>query len=177
MDKKENKPKIKWFLLGGALVITAAAAYFAVAGSGISVETAAVSTGDVVRMIKESGSVEAKKSIIVTAKSTGEVKGLMVEEGDPVKAGDLLMAGYMENSAALDIKSMQAQLRGLQVQFAEPVLPGRVIPSVDAALMSPCDRLPKYRRFGFDDHGCWKQGPVQHRFQDVGRHCPGPEHL
>ncbi len=119
MDKKQNKPTIKWFLLGSALVITAAAVYFAVVSSGIPVETATVSTGEVVKMIKESGSVEAKKTVILTAKSTGEVKGLMVGEGDPVRAGDLLMAGYMESSAALDIKSMQAQLRGLQVQYAE----------------------------------------------------------
>lgn len=119
MENKKKKSKVKWILLGSALIITAAAVYMGVANSGVIVETTTATNGEVAKMIKESGSVETKRSVVIASKSTGEVKGLMVTEGDSVKVGDSLMAGYRENSAALDIKSMQAQLRGLQLQYAE----------------------------------------------------------
>jgi len=119
MENNKKKPKLKWIVLIAISLLAAAAVYMAVANSGVSVETAQVSTGEVTKLIKESGSVESEKAITITAKATGEVKGITVSEGDQVKAGDILMAGYTDASAALDIKSMQAQLRGLQVQYAE----------------------------------------------------------
>ncbi len=119
MENINKKPKMKWILLGIILLLVAAAAYMTVANSGISVETKQASIGEVTKLIKESGSVESEKAITITAKATGEVKGVAVAEGDQVKAGDVLMAGFTDNSAALTIKSMQAQLSGLQAQYAE----------------------------------------------------------
>jgi len=75
-----------------------------------------VEKGEVVKLLKESGTVESESSIIITAKNTGEIKGLLVSEGDSVTSGDTLMTSE-GTSAELDIKSMQSELAGLQAQY------------------------------------------------------------
>ncbi len=108
----------KWIAigLGGILVVAAAAAM--TVNSGVAVETAAAEQGEVTKLLKETGTVESKSSITVTAKNSGEIKGMAVSEGAQVTAGDLLMAGG-GSSAALDIKSQKAELSGLQAQYSQ----------------------------------------------------------
>ncbi len=114
---KRNRKK--WIVIGiGAVLVTTAAAAAAAMNAGIVVETAAVEQGEVKKLLKETGTVESKSSIIVTAKNSGDIKGLTVEEGDRVMAGDLLMTSG-GTSASLDIKSQQAQLSGLQAQYSQ----------------------------------------------------------
>jgi HlyD family secretion protein len=108
----------KWIVIGGAAILVAAAAAVSVMSAGIPVESAAVDRGEVTKLLKESGTVESKSSVTITAKSSGEIKGLMIEEGDRVKAGDILMTSD-GTSAALDIKSQQAELSGLQAQYSQ----------------------------------------------------------
>lgn len=108
----------KWIVAGiGAILIIAAAAA-ATVNSGVAVESAVVDQGEVTKLLKEAGTVESKSSVTVTAKNSGEIKGLMVEEGDRVKAGDLLMTSG-GTSIALDIKSQRAELAGLQAQYSQ----------------------------------------------------------
>jgi HlyD family secretion protein len=108
----------KWIVIGIVAVLAVAAAAYSAMNAGVAVETAAVDQGEVAKLLKETGTVESESAVTVTAKNSGEVKGLAVAEGDSVKAGDLLMADG-GTSAALDLKSQQAQLAGLQAQYSQ----------------------------------------------------------
>ncbi|MEL7654678.1 MAG: efflux RND transporter periplasmic adaptor subunit [Bacillota bacterium] len=112
---KQKKKGKKWIVIGSAVLVIGVAAV-AMMNTGISVESAAVGQGEVTKLLKETGTVESKSTITITAKNSGDIKGLLVEEGDRVKAGDLLMTGD-GTSAELDIKSKRAELSGLQTQY------------------------------------------------------------
>jgi HlyD family secretion protein len=105
----------KWILIGIAAILLIAAAVTAM-NSGVAAEVVSVDRGEVAKILKETGTVESESTVTVTAKNSGEVKGLTVKEGDSVKTGDILMAGSGAG-AALDIKSLQAELSGLQIQY------------------------------------------------------------
>ena len=100
------------------MVLVIAAYALSAMKAGTAVESAAVDRGTVTKVLEESGTVESRNSVTITAKNSGEVKGLTVEEGDSVKAGEVLMSSDM-TSASLDIKSQQAQLSGLQAQYSQ----------------------------------------------------------
>ena len=115
---KTGKSKKKW-MIGGCILLAAAAAGFAAFSmQSVAVEAGFAEKGEVVKLVKESATVEAETSVIVSAKNAGEVETLLVEEGDTVKAGDLLMESDL-TSAELDIRSLEAELSGLRVQYAQ----------------------------------------------------------
>jgi HlyD family secretion protein len=115
---KRSKGK-KWIVILCAAALVIAAAAFFTLNAGVAAEIVATERGEVVKLLKETGTVESASSIVVTAKNAGEVKGLALAEGDSVRAGELLMADDSGTSAALDIKSQQAQLSGLQAQYGQ----------------------------------------------------------
>lgn len=100
----------------GIALFVIAAIVISVARAGVLVETAAADQGEVNRVLKEKGTVEAVSSVTIVAKAFGEISGLAVAEGDTVASGDLLAAG-IGTGAAYDIKSRQAQLAGLQLEY------------------------------------------------------------
>ncbi|HWQ78686.1 MAG TPA: efflux RND transporter periplasmic adaptor subunit [Anaerovoracaceae bacterium] len=106
----------KWIVIAIAVVLVMAAAAYSAMNAGIAVESAVLDQGEVTKLLKETGTVESESAVTITAKNSGEIKGLTVEEGDSVKAGDRLMADG-GTSAALDLKSQQAELSGLQAQY------------------------------------------------------------
>lgn len=108
----------KWIVIGGAVILVAAVAAMTAMNAGIAVESAAVDRGEVTKLLKETGTVESESTITILAKNSGDIKGLTVEEGDRVKAGDILMTSD-GTSAKLDIKSQQAELSGLQAQYSQ----------------------------------------------------------
>lgn len=108
----------KWIIIGAVAILVIAAAAASAMKSGIAVESASADQGDVTKILKETGTVESKSAVTITAKSSGEIKGLKVSEGDSVKAGDLLMVSS-GTGATLDIKSQQAELSGLQAQYSQ----------------------------------------------------------
>lgn len=108
----------KWIVIIVVVILIIVAGVFSSMNAGIVAETAAAETGEVTKLLKETGTVESVNSVVVAAKNSGEISGLTVEEGDAVKAGDLLMAGG-GTGAALDLKSQQAQLAGLQAQYSQ----------------------------------------------------------
>lgn len=114
---KTTKINKRWMIAAASAVIVVIAV-IGTLSSGIAVDSAYVEKGEVIKLIKESGTVESKSSIIITAKNTGEVKGLKISEGDEVNEGDTLMTSG-GTSAELDIKSLQAELSGLQVQYTQ----------------------------------------------------------
>ena len=113
---KGFKNKKAGLLLLAVLVLGVASAVAWMNG-GIEAETVAVDKGEVTRLLKETGTVESKSTVTITAKNTGEIKGLMVEEGQRVEKGTVLMLSDA-TSVALDIKSQQAELSGLQAQYS-----------------------------------------------------------
>ncbi|MDD2484652.1 MAG: efflux RND transporter periplasmic adaptor subunit [Eubacteriales bacterium] len=116
MKTKVVKKK-KGIILGGCLLAVAAVAVAVTSFSSIPVKSELVKKGEVVRLVEESGIVESKNTVIVTAKNGGEVNAVLVEEGTFATAGTRLMESDI-SSAEMDIKSLQAQLSGLQTQYA-----------------------------------------------------------
>ncbi len=114
--KTIKSKKKKWIVLGALVLIVVGGAIAAISLSKVSVESALVEKGEVVRLVEESGVVATKNSVIVAAKNGGEIKSLLAEEGAVVNAGKLLLESDIK-SAQMDIKSLESQLSGVQTQY------------------------------------------------------------
>ncbi len=114
---KQLKTNKKWLLII-AVVLLAAASAAVFMKTEVYVKAATVDRGEVKKILKESGTVESARSIIVISKNSGEINNLLVEEGQSVKSGDLLISSD-GTSAKLDIKSLQAELSGLREQYKQ----------------------------------------------------------
>lgn len=112
LDFTKNKKLL--IAIGIVIILGAAVAYYL--SSAIPVDTAFVSEGTVTKLVNESGTIESRSAVRLTAKQNGDIKGILVKEGDTVKKGDPLVTGD-GTSANLDIKSLEAELRGLQIQY------------------------------------------------------------
>ena len=113
--KQKNKKKI--IILAVIVLLVAASGIYAVFGNQIPVEVADLDSGEVEKLIKESGTVESAGATVVTATGTGAVEALLVSEGDEVKAGDLLLSGKGAAGAQSQVQSMKAELSALQIQY------------------------------------------------------------
>lgn len=114
---RKSIKKKKWILAGAAGAAAVILAVIGLSAGGISAETADVDTGEVIQLIKETGTVESESVVTIASKFSGEIKGLTVSEGQEVKVGELLIAGG-GTAAQMDIKSLQAELSGLQIQYS-----------------------------------------------------------
>jgi len=108
--------KNKKLIIGIGIVVILGAVIASYISSGVPVDSAYVSEGTVTKLVSESGTVESRSSVLLTAKQTGEIMGILIEEGDSVQKGDHLVTGD-GTSANFDIKSLEAELRGLQAQY------------------------------------------------------------
>lgn len=113
---KVNRWKKKWIVAVVIAVLAVAGGSAAYLNQGIVVSTDMAKTGVVLKLIKETGTVEARNKILVSAKSSGELKGLVLTEGEVVTAGQVLLESS-QSGARFDIKSLQSQLSGLQTQY------------------------------------------------------------
>lgn len=113
--KQKNKKKI--IILAAVVLLIVVSGIYGIVSSRIPVETALVDSGEVVELIKESGTVESEGATIVTATGTGEIQTLLVSEGDEVKAGDLLLSAKGTAGAQSQVQSMKAELSALQIQY------------------------------------------------------------
>ena len=125
MKKFPSIPKLKFdfaknkkLIIGIGIIVILGAIITSYISSGIPVDSAYVSEGTVTKLVSESGTVESRSAVMLAAKQTGEIMGILVEEGDSVKEGDPLVTGD-GTSANLDIKSLEAELRGLQAQYSQ----------------------------------------------------------
>ena len=122
MNGKDGWPmkkgsKKKWIAIA-ALLIALAAIYAATVYTGrVEADTTAAEKGTVRKLIKETGTVESDNAIVIASHFSGEIQGVIVSEGDTVEAGTLLLTGD-ESVAQLDLKSLRAQLSGLEVSYA-----------------------------------------------------------
>jgi HlyD family secretion protein len=115
----------KGLLIGGAVVVVAALVVFNLAKTrdrGTAVEIQKIGRKDLVSIITASGTIDAKKSVNVSAPYIGKVTKLAVQEGDMVKQGDFLLeidpteyASAVRSYEAV-VKSSQADLTLAQAQ-------------------------------------------------------------
>jgi RND family efflux transporter MFP subunit len=76
----------------------------------------AVSLRDVYKIVEESGSVESKSAVSIMAKGSGTVSEILVQEGQSVSQGDLLVS-FSDFSSASDVASIRAQAEGVYAQY------------------------------------------------------------
>jgi membrane fusion protein (multidrug efflux system) len=86
----------------------------------VPVEVRLASRGDVFATYTGTASLESDQDAMVVAKVTGEVKQLLVEEGDRVKAGTV-MARLDGDRLRLELKRSEANLRKLRQEYERNV--------------------------------------------------------
>ena len=86
------------------------------ARDAVPVETAAAISGDISSYLVFSSTVETEAAVEIHPEVSGQVEAVLVEEGDRVKAGDLLVR--LENDQAqLEQRESEVNLRHLEVSF------------------------------------------------------------
>ncbi|NCB42472.1 MAG: efflux RND transporter periplasmic adaptor subunit [Clostridia bacterium] len=75
-----------------------------------------VSFRDVFRFVEETGTVESESAVTVIAKGSGTVSKILVEEGQSVEVGDLLLS-LSDFSSASDVAGIKAQTEGVYAQY------------------------------------------------------------
>ena len=117
--KKFFKKKRYWII---ALIIIGVVAWWFLgrADGGIpdSVETGVVERGEVVEVVSETGFVQAAQSVDMAFERGGRVVEILVEAGDEVEAGDVLVK-LDGASASADLSSAYARLEAEQVRLEE----------------------------------------------------------
>jgi len=97
--------------LGGYAFKSMTAAKIAAAAASSAANSKAVTKGDLVVNVVETGTIDAVKSVEVKGLVTGRLSKLFVEEGDHVKQGDLI-AIIDPQETRLVLQQNEAQLRG-----------------------------------------------------------------
>jgi RND family efflux transporter MFP subunit len=97
-----------------AMVSLSAVGYYLFAGE--EVVLADVLFRDVFRLVEETGTVESESAVTIIAKGSGTVSKILVEEGQFVQAGDLLMS-FSDFSSASDVAGIKAQAEGVYAQY------------------------------------------------------------
>ncbi len=97
----------------GAVTSTAAATTQATAEKKVSipVEVSVPTRGDIAEYFETTSRIEAEKRVEITSEGMGKCLSVNVEEGDTVKAGDVL--------AELDKSELDAQMRSANAQLAK----------------------------------------------------------
>ena len=122
-------PWLRRPLLWGALLLAiASGAFFVVRARGPSVPCVRVVQHDLEQHLVASGRVMAPAKLEVAAVTTGLVTGVFASEGDPVKAGDLLVQ--------LDDAEARAELARSEARVAEARARAQQIGSVAAVVAS-----------------------------------------
>lgn len=114
-----------WIVLG--IIVSAVAGYFLIGGShsAVEVQTAAVqrlAPASAQSLLTATGYVVAQRAAAVASKGTGRLEELRVEEGDQVKAGDILArleAADVTASLAAARASMREAEAGLEFAKAQ----------------------------------------------------------
>jgi RND family efflux transporter MFP subunit len=120
----EKSGALKWVILGLLVVAGAVAAFVFLkpappipikAAAAVPAGSAAVSAGSV---LDASGYVVARRQATVSSKVTGKVVELLIEEGMPVKAGQVL-ARLDDSNTRQQVMLSQSQLDAAKAQLAE----------------------------------------------------------
>jgi len=82
----------------------------------IPVEACAIKTGTISAYFKGTATLEAENEAQVVAKTSGVVENILVEEGDRVKAGQIL-AKLDDDKVSLDLEEAQVRLKQLENDY------------------------------------------------------------
>jgi HlyD family secretion protein len=121
----------RWIALGAAVIIIGIVAAVLLSGVGrargaAAVATTAVARGAIVASIDGSGTIAAARTLDVPFATSGTVSEVLVQEGDVVRAGQVLARidardlQAQVDSAQAGLASAQAQLRAAQEGSATP---------------------------------------------------------
>jgi HlyD family secretion protein len=119
MEKKKTtkmSKKMIGIIVAAILVLSAVGIYMTLYSGAIQVETAVIEKATVLKLIKETGTVESDSSSVITAKSAMEIKRFDFKEGDSIKAGQVILQTDL-TAAQLTVKSMESDAAGLRVQY------------------------------------------------------------
>lgn len=108
----QRAPGRRWLVLAAVVAALAAAGgwFLWSAPEPVAYETAPVTRRDLENAVTASGRVEPKASVDVGAQVSGQLRRLLVQPGDRVRAGQLL--------AEIDAEVQAAQVEGLQAELA-----------------------------------------------------------
>ncbi len=121
MKKKSNRI---WWILGG-LVVLLVGGLVAAKQTGMigkpkatEVDLATVKRADITERVTASGRVQPQVEVKISPDVSGEIIGLYVNEGDPVKAGQLLVRIRPDNYESL-LSRAQAAVNSSRAQYEQ----------------------------------------------------------
>lgn len=90
--KSPDGKKLRWFIAGGAVLLTLGGLYFAFGRSSdaVTYKTAAVSRQNLVIVVTATGTLEPVKEVQIGTEISGTVQEVLVEENDRVRKGQAL---------------------------------------------------------------------------------------
>ena len=91
------KRSVKTLVQLAAVILIAAAAIYRFKFSPVSAKTRAVGREDLVKTVFGTGTLEAKTRVAISPQNTGLLVKLYADQGDTVKAGQLLAVMYSED--------------------------------------------------------------------------------
>ncbi len=118
--KKRNIKIISVVL--AVIIITFGIYYKTKSGEAVTAEIYEAKLGEVSDFVEETGTVISRNQRVIYSNAMGELKTLHVDEGDNVKAGEVL-AEIESEKVDLEIKSLEAQIEGLRSTYKEAVKP------------------------------------------------------
>ncbi len=122
-DKTGRPPRIpafikrKRFYIPALIVALVAGYWFLVPKDGAipNFETAAVERGDVLRVVSESGTIEATSEVDLAFTASGRITSVNVSKGDQIRAGQII-ARINSAQAAASLEQAQAALRAAEAR-------------------------------------------------------------
>ena len=118
-NKRKKRSRKKWFIIGGAIIVLFIIVKVLTGGGGdnaIVVTTDKVETGEIISKVNATGRVKPKAEVNIQAEIYEIIVEIPVEEGDTVRAGDLLVKlkqtsyQYAVDNARAELKTARANL-------------------------------------------------------------------
>lgn len=125
--KKKNIKIISIVLV--AIIIILGIYYNTRNGEAVQAELYEVAIGEVSDFVEETGTVKSRNQRVIYSNAMGELKAIHVDEGDPVKTGEVI-AEIDSHKIELQMKSLEAEIEGLRATYKEAIKP------VDTAIVS-----------------------------------------
>lgn len=164
----------KWVVLLGlsAMLFIAAFQFFHFGETqSKTVETVRVTIGDIVDSVKGTGRVEAVEEAVVRAKETMRIENILVDEGETVESGRLLLKiDLTEEKEAVQKAGLNLEQSKIAVEEAEAKLKGSERTYCDPAELEQNLRAKEtnYEQAIIENKGAERELKAAHELYDVG---------